>query len=151
MKKRHQGLLQKAMAHNKINDQKKSVHITYRKKSTGRVVKRKVSPYEVKGHLLVGYDHKRKALRTYHTDRITHMKTAAFWDGFEKQASHAAELAGLGLLAVPSVQHLRGKPMKEDTAHKFELGGLGVLAVPAAMKVHEEFPKAVNFAKKLLK
>lgn len=130
MKKNHLRLINSAAAHNKNNDQKKSVQITYRKKSTGRVVKRKVSPYEIRGHLLIGYDHKRKALRSYHTDRITHMKTA-FWEGFEKQASHAAELAGLGLLAIPSVQHLRGKPMTEKNEHKMELAGLGVLAAPS--------------------
>jgi len=130
MKKRHESLLQKAMKHNKNNDQKKSVHITYKKKSTGRVVKRMVSPYEIRGHLLIGYDHKRKALRSYHTERITHMKTAAFWQGFEKKANRAAELAGLGILAAPSFQRLRGKPMSEDNEAKAEVLGLGVLAAP---------------------
>ena len=80
---------------------------------------------------MVAYDHKRKSVRTYRTERISHMKKTAFWQGFEKKANHAAEIAGLGLLAVPSIQHLRGKPMSEDTAHKIELGGLGVLAAPS--------------------
>lgn len=58
---------------------------------------------------------------------------SAFWQGFEKAAGAVAELAGLGMLAVPSVQHLRGKPLKEDTAHKLELAGLGTLAAPYAV------------------
>jgi hypothetical protein len=55
-----------------------------------------------------------------------------FWAGFEKNANAAAELAGLGMLAVPSVQHLRGKPMSEGTKSKIEIAGLGTLAAPYA-------------------
>lgn len=57
-----------------------------------------------------------------------------FFEGFEKKAetaSHLAELAGLGILAVPSIQNLRGKPMGENKAHKYELAGLGTLAAPS--------------------
>lgn len=57
----------------------------------------------------------------------------SFWDGFEKRASGwgtAAELGGLGVLAVPSIQKLRGHPMDEDTAAKMEILGLGTLAAP---------------------
>ena len=56
-----------------------------------------------------------------------------FWSGFEKRASGwstAAELGGLGVLAVPSIQKLRGHPMDEDTAAKMEVLGLGTLAAP---------------------
>lgn len=53
-------------------------------------------------------------------------------DGFFKKANAAAELAGLGMLAVPSIQHLRGKPMSEDTKSKLEIAGLGTLAAPYA-------------------
>jgi uncharacterized ParB-like nuclease family protein len=62
------------------------------------------------------------------------MEKKAFWQGFYKKASwgHAAELAGLGTLAVPSIQKLRGKSMSENAAHKTELAGLGVLAAPSA-------------------
>lgn len=66
------------------------------------------------------------------------MKKEAFWNGFVKKAEafgHAAELAGLGALAVPSIQALRGKPMKERTAHKMELAGLGILAAPTLKKM----------------
>jgi hypothetical protein len=57
-----------------------------------------------------------------------------FWTGFEKRAAGgletAAELSGLGLLAVPSIQKLRDKPVNESTAAKMEVGGLGILAAP---------------------
>ena len=57
-----------------------------------------------------------------------------FWSGFEKRAAGgletAAELSGLGLLAVPSIQKLRDKPVSEGTAAKMEIGGLGILAAP---------------------
>lgn len=56
-----------------------------------------------------------------------------FWSGFEKRGSGwstAAELGGLGVLAVPSIQKLRGKPMDEDLAAKMEILGLGTLAAP---------------------
>lgn len=109
---------------------KHSLMMTYHKKGTGRVVRRKIDPYEVRGNLLYAYDHKRKALRSFDTERIKHMEKSAFWEGFEKRAGAASELAGLGMLAAPSIQYLRGKPMKEDTAHKVELAGLGTLAAP---------------------
>ena len=66
------------------------------------------------------------------------MEKTAFWEGFEKRANtlgHIGELAGLGLLAAPSVQALRGKDMKESTKHKLELGGLGILAAPYAVSL----------------
>jgi len=56
-----------------------------------------------------------------------------FWMGFEKRSSGwstAAELGGLGVLAVPSIQKLRGKPMDENTAAAMEVAGLGTLAAP---------------------
>lgn len=55
-----------------------------------------------------------------------------FWLGFEKKASTATELAGLGMLAVPSIQGLRKKPMSESAHSKWELAGLGTLAAPYA-------------------
>jgi len=57
-----------------------------------------------------------------------------FFDGFEKKAgvgTHIAEVAGLGALAVPSLKHLTGKKLPEDTVHKLELAGLGTLALPS--------------------
>lgn len=42
------------------------------------------------------------------------------------------EVGGLGVLALPSIQALRGKPMSDHKAHKFELAGLGILAAPYA-------------------
>jgi hypothetical protein len=52
-------------------------------------------------------------------------KTASF-------GAHAAELAGLGILARPSVQKLQGKDVSEHSEHMHELAGLGVLAAPSA-------------------
>lgn len=54
-------------------------------------------------------------------------------DELEKIASHAAELAGLGILAAPSIQHLRGKEMSEKNKARTEVAGLGVLAAPSAL------------------
>lgn len=47
-------------------------------------------------------------------------------------AGHVAELVGLGTLAAPAVQELRGKPMKESNKAKAEVAGLGILAAPYA-------------------
>jgi hypothetical protein len=52
----------------------------------------------------------------------------------EKHASafaHAAELGGLGVLAAPAIQHLRGKEMSEGAKAKTEVAGLGILAAPS--------------------
>jgi hypothetical protein len=67
-------------------------------------------------------------------DRIKSMEKSAFWNGFEKRANAAAELAGLGMLAVPSVQSLRGKPVSEKTKDTLEVAGLGTLAAPYVMQ-----------------
>lgn len=56
-----------------------------------------------------------------------------------KVASHAAELAGLGILAAPSAAALAGKKVNESTAHKAELVGLGTLAAPSAWAVTKKF------------
>jgi hypothetical protein len=71
-----------------------------------------------------------------------------FWNGFEKKANafaHAAELGGLGILAGPSVQELRHKPMSEKHKAIAETAGLGVLALPS---LHEAGKGAWNLAKK---
>jgi hypothetical protein len=62
----------------------------------------------------------------------------AFKDELEKiagwgdLATHAAEVGGLGILAAPTIQKMRGKKMSEKGEHAAELGGLGVLAAPSA-------------------
>lgn len=122
--------IHKLVAHNKANPDQRSVHIRYHKLSTKRHVRRKVSPLEVKGEHLVAFDHKRKALRTFRMDRIKSMEKSAFWNGFEKRANVAAELAGLGILAVPSVASLAGHPVSEKTKDVSEVAGLGTLAAP---------------------
>ncbi len=47
--------------------------------------------------------------------------------------AHAAELAGLGILAAPSVAEMRGRKVSDKTKHRAELAGLGVLAAPSAI------------------
>ncbi len=39
----------------------------------------------------------------------------------------ALDMAGLGMLAAPTVQKMRGKPMSDKNKDRMELGGLGVL------------------------
>jgi hypothetical protein len=61
-----------------------------------------------------------------------------FFQRHERALTHGAELAGLGLLAVPSAQKLRKIHSKETSPEekrnaKYELGGLGVLAAPSAI------------------
>lgn len=71
--------LAKAIDHNSKSEleQRKHVKVTY-KKLNGRTVKRKVTPYAMKGNVLVGFDHKRKATRSFRMERVVHMeKTAA--------------------------------------------------------------------------
>lgn len=67
---------------------------------------------------------------------------AATYSAFKQELSkissgweHAAELGGLGLLAAPSVGHLRGKEWSEKNKSKAEVAGLGILAAPTAYKV----------------
>ncbi len=46
--------------------------------------------------------------------------------------SHGAELAGLGILAKPSIDEMRGKQVDDKTKARTEVAGLGVLAAPSA-------------------
>lgn len=46
--------------------------------------------------------------------------------------SHGAEVAGLGILAKPSIDELRGKKVNEKSKARTEVAGLGVLAAPSA-------------------
>lgn len=125
------GHLSSLADHNKSSPEQKSVHIRYHKLSTKRHVKRKVSPLSLKGTLLVAFDHKRKAVRTFRTDRIKSMEKTAFWKGFEKRANaglHAlADAGALGVLAGPSAAALAGHPVSEKTKDVAEVAGLGGL------------------------
>jgi hypothetical protein len=73
-------------------------------------------------------------------------QASAFEAGFAKQAGiigkgikaieehgmHPAELAGLGVLAVPAVKNLTtGKPMSEEAKDAYDVAGLGILAAPS--------------------
>jgi hypothetical protein len=50
-------------------------------------------------------------------------------------AEHLTEIAGLGVLAKPSIDRLRGKEVDERKAAKQEIAGLGILAAPSALKL----------------
>jgi uncharacterized ParB-like nuclease family protein len=77
----------------------------------------------------------RTSNRTGEDMKLDSQEKTAFELGFEKRASHAAEILGLATLAAPSVQSLRGKPMSEHTSHKMELAGLGILGAPSAYAI----------------
>lgn len=64
-----------------------------------------------------------------------------FFDEMQKIASidHAVELAGLGILAKPSVDELRGKKVEEKSKARWELAGLATLAAPSAYKLGKKF------------
>lgn len=49
-----------------------------------------------------------------------------------EMVGHAIELGGLGILARPSIQKLRGKQVSHASEAKHELAGLGTLAAPSA-------------------
>jgi len=80
---------------------------------------------------------------------------SAFWVGFNKRAEDktdwgttATEIGGLGTLAVPSIQHLRGKHMPEGRGHKYELAGLGILAAPSVYKAGKHLLNRMSGAPK---
>ena len=96
----------KAVEHNSKNDKKKSFQITY-KKMNGRTVKRKIDPQNIRGNMVIAFDHKRGAIRSFKLDRLKAMEQVlikpkkvgpvmekspitltktAFWNGFEKSA-----------------------------------------------------------------
>lgn len=64
-------------------------------------------------------------------------------------ARHGMELAGLGTLAAPSVQELRGKPMSEKSKAVSEVAGLGTLAAPYVHDIAKaKSQRYANFANK---
>lgn len=60
------------------------------------------------------------------------VKVAALLRKAASIGAHAAELAGLGILAKPSIDEMRGKHVDERKKAKMEVAGLGVLAAPSA-------------------
>lgn len=134
-KKRFHRHIEKAMA-------KGHILLMHYKKLNGRTVKRRIEPRSWRGNTLVAYDHKRKAVRSFRMERVKHMEKAAFWSGFEKRAASAAELAGLGILAGPSVAHFAGHETSPTAQHAAEIGGLGILAAPYARNMAKAAPAA---------
>lgn len=71
---------------------------------------------------------------------------SSFSDELEKISyAHAAELAGLGILAAPSVAELAGKKVDERKKAGAEVAGLGILAAPS---LHHYGSKALKYIKK---
>lgn len=72
----------------------------------------------------------------------------AFRDELEKIASmgaHAAEIAGLGILAAPTaVKHFGGKEWSEKNKRRAELGGLATLAAPSAFEMGKSVLKKIK-------
>lgn len=84
---------------------------------------------------------------------MTSISFSSFSDELEKisSAGHAAvDLLGLGMLAAPSVQGLRGKEMSEKSKHKTELAGLGTLAAGVAHENRPHFAAAGRTAMKYI-
>ena len=70
-------------------------------------------------------------------------KAPSMFSRFANAAPHLNEVAGLGVLAVPSIAGLSGKPMDEHSKDIMEVGGLGMLAAPSAYHAAKSFiPKA---------
>ncbi len=61
------------------------------------------------------------------------IKKPTNWKHIGEMAGHAAEVGGLGILARPTIQKMRGKEVSSKSEHAHELAGLGVLAVPSAI------------------
>jgi hypothetical protein len=59
----------------------------------------------------------------------------------EGNFGHGAELAGLAMLAAPSIQHFRKKPMSDRTSHKINAAGLAVLAAPSLLELAKRHKK----------
>lgn len=58
---------------------------------------------------------------------------------------HAAELAGLGTLAAPSLKHMvTGKDMSKKNQHRAEIAGLGILAAPSIYHLAKGFMKRAS-------
>lgn len=68
---------------------------------------------------------------------ITQIHVGSFFDELEKISSAGLELAGLGVLAAPSVKTLTdSKASKKEKSHaKFETAGLGILAAHPAYEI----------------
>jgi hypothetical protein len=67
---------------------------------------------------------------------------SAFKNELEKIAYHSlVDIAGLGVLAAPTIQKVRGKEMSDKGTHAAELGGLGMLAGTSAHKIYSAAKK----------
>ena len=56
-------------------------------------------------------------------------------------AEHALDVGGLAMLAAPTVQKMRNKPMSQKSTNRTELAGLGVLAAHPAYSMAKHLMK----------
>ena len=89
--KRQTAMINRMIAYNASSPEKRRAFMMSYKKMNGRVVKRKVDPLALKdtkkGQVILGWDHRRKAYRTFKPERVVEMKKVAFWQGFVKKAT----------------------------------------------------------------
>lgn len=79
-------------------------------------------------------------------DRELEERVMAQRQKFASAFAHAAELAGLGILAAPSIQSFRGKPMSDRSSHKANIAGLAVLAAPSLLELAKRKKHAAHNA-----
>ena len=81
-------------------------------------------------------------------ERMIGRKPQQVLDKTSNAWGHGAELAGLGILAKPSIDRLRGKHVDERKAARTEVAGLGVLAAPSAYELGKKGLGALRKVKK---
>lgn len=80
----------------------------------------------------------------WHNAKALGRQTASFVKKHKDTLSHGVELAGLGVLAKPSIDELRGKKVDEKLKAKREVQGLGLLAAPSALHLAHSVYKKVR-------
>lgn len=128
---------------------RKSVHMTYHKKSTNRVVKRKIDPLGVKGDLLLAYDHKRKNIRSFKLERVKSMKKVAqplYVDGSREEAIQALVRLSLQKRASSEASSFwtgfaKRAEMNPHLTHGLELAGLGILGYDEGKHFNSKDPE----------
>jgi hypothetical protein len=136
---------------------RKSVHLTYHKQSTNRVVKRKVDPLGVKGSLLLAYDHKRKNIRSFKLERVKGMKKVAspsYIDGSREDMIKVLEHLQMQKRGSVNTSNFwagfeKRAEMNPHLTHGLELAGLGILGYDEGRHFNSKDPdkrRASRFA-----
>ncbi len=74
----------RAALHNQQSEKKRTYDIKYKKAGNNRTVRRKIDPLKLNGNLMIAFDHKRDAVRSFKLERISEMSKIA--SGFVKRA-----------------------------------------------------------------